>query len=79
MITIIKDKVPSLAEAQKAVGGFVQVLFLKDGRQMLVNEEGKLNGLPLNSEATKLARGLISANDYIVGNVLILEGKARWD
>jgi uncharacterized protein DUF3846 len=44
-----------LKEVQAIVGGYVEVVYLKDGRIMIVNEEGKLDGLPCNEQATKLA------------------------
>ena len=40
--------------------------------QVLVNEEGLLVGLPFNEEASKLC------DTGIVGDAIILKGKARW-
>lgn len=65
-----KSKV-SLEDAQKFVGGYVEVVSLGK-RQMLVNEEGLLIGLPVNPEASQLA------GQMIVGNALVLEGRAVW-
>jgi hypothetical protein len=70
--TFITDKSPSLEEAQLAVGGYVELVRLKDGRQVLVNEEGLLQRLPINEEASLLC------NRTIVGNALVLSGKAKW-
>ncbi len=45
----------TLKEVQAIVGGLVEVLDLPSGKIMLINEEGKLHGLPRNEQATKLA------------------------
>ena len=39
---------------QKAVGGDIEVIKLPDRVQMLINEEGRKLGLPVNSTATLL-------------------------
>lgn len=70
-VTKAKKK-PTLAEAQAAVGGFVQLVELYDGSQLLVNEEGLLHNLPLNFEASEMA------GQVIVGEALLLTGKHRW-
>jgi hypothetical protein len=64
----------SLEELQGFVGGYIEIIQLHDGRAMVLNEEGKLEGLPFNAEATGLARlAGIATNDYIVGNVIVCE------
>lgn len=64
----------SFKDAQKAVGGPVEVVRLPgDDEMMLVNEEGLLHGLPINITASVIAGG------PIVGNVVILTGKAAID
>ena len=60
-------KVGTLDDYQKIVGGYIEVVVLADGCSMYVNEEGKLDGLPVNAAATVLVPG-----DVIVGNVLIV-------
>lgn len=57
----------SLTELQAVVGGFIEVVHLPDGRLMVVNDEGKLNGLPVNPKASELYP------DIIVGDVLVCE------
>lgn len=63
----------SLEEAQKIVGGYIQLIHIIDTGEILVcNEEGKLYDLPYNGLATLYAHmhdALFS--DYIVGNVLV--------
>ena len=78
-----KDKEMSLKEMQKEVGGSIEVAY-DDGKiQLICNEEGKLLNLPYNMEATKLWSSLLicsndgTLNDILVGDVLVLEGKAR--
>ena len=63
-----------LEQMQDIVGGYIEVVGLTDEVLMVVNEEGKLNNLPLNKEATKLFwRCFPESPDYIVGNVLVCE------
>lgn len=71
MITM-EDERPSLEEAQKAVGGYVEIIPVGDG-QLLVNEEGRIAGLPINPQASE------AAGQPIVGNALLLKGAAKWD
>jgi hypothetical protein len=58
----------TLKEMQKIVGGYIQVLHLKDGRLMVINEEGKMDHLDYNEQASRLYN---NQYDFIVGNVLI--------
>lgn len=44
----------SLEELQTIVGGFIEIVALADGSVMVLNEEGKLLGLPFNAKATVL-------------------------
>ena len=38
---------------------------------LVVNEEGKVNHLPLNEKGTRLTRGILSWRDLVVGDVLV--------
>ena len=60
----------SLEEMQAIVGGYVEVVNLKDGRIIVLNEDGKLKHLPLNVQATQLYN---MPDDFIVGDVLVCE------
>lgn len=75
MIHVFEDRRPSLQEAQELVGGLVQMVRspTKQDWQILVNEEGLLDGLPFNEEATKIC------GTGIVGPAIVLKGNARWD
>lgn len=68
---VISDTSPTLEECQEFVGGLVELVTLMDGSQMLVNEEGLIQGLPHNQQASQMAMR------EIVGNALILRGDAR--
>lgn len=59
----------SLEELQGFVGGYIEIIEINigfaKGKLMVVNEEGKIDGLPLNTMATLIA------GQAIVGNVLV--------
>ena len=56
----------SLKEMQKIVDGYIEVVGLRDGRIMVLNEEGKLKGMKLNEGATQMF-----GFDWVVGPVLV--------
>ena len=66
---------PTLEEAQKAVGGYVELLDLEDLGCLLVDEEGKLKRKPINEQATKLYNQLF--NGVVVGDVIHLKPETR--
>jgi Domain of unknown function (DUF3846) len=72
MIRTMKNSRPTLREAQGIVGGYVEMIRLEDGGQMLVDEDGLSKNLEFNMEASSLA------GRPIVGPVLLLYGAARW-
>ncbi len=71
METVLPEngKTFTLEELQKSVGGHIELVHTDDGKKMYINEEGKLDGLPLNRRAS----GLYSHMDTIVGDALIVE------
>lgn len=72
---IIEDMM-TFEQAQKYVGGYVQVLKSTIPKHNLVtNEDGNMQGLPVNVEATKLLHPMYGRQD-IVGNVLLIKGNA---
>ena len=87
MKTIYRDdKEMSLKEMKDAVGGSIQLAYDDGKTQIICNEEGKLKGLPENEEATDLWNEKLDEfntnpnfvnSDYLVGDVLVLTGKAR--
>lgn len=67
-ITPLKGAKVVLEEAQRYVGGYIEPVKYNFGRDiMLVNEEGLLEGLPVNSVAS------IMTQRHIVGDVLVVE------
>ena len=81
---VISDKNPTLKEMQEFVGGYIQVVNGVDGSQIIINEEGKIKGLPMNMVATTMWLGedwdddtSAMVNDFLVGNAMVLKGKAR--
>lgn len=67
----ITDKEPTLEYLQDFVGGLIEVVPLRDGSQLIVNEEGLMKELPHNQQASELAMR------DIVGNALVLKGKGK--
>ena len=61
-----KDE-PDLKSAQEFVGGIVECITFPNGDLLIINEEGKLMGLPLNPEATLLWRMTFTKDKYVTG------------
>ena len=89
MFKIIDDvkNEPTLKEAQKFVGGYVEGIPFPNGDYLIVNEEGKLRNLPLNPEATALWKAtfdndnfITGRNDFVVGPAILIKKAAlkRW-
>ena len=60
-----------LEELKSIVGGYIEIVNLRDGRLICLNEEGKLYNLPYNYKATDILRAAFRTNDFIVGDVLV--------
>ena len=75
----ITDKAPTLAEMQKFVGGYIEVVYASNGDQIVLDEEGRLKEKPINKEASEYWLGDRVDDEFanIVGDALILKGKAR--
>jgi len=63
MLKLIEDYSPSLEELQKLVGGYIEVQTLRNGDSLVINEEGMMQNLPINKEASKLFRDNGGASD----------------
>jgi len=63
----------TLPELQAVVGGYIEAVYLRDGRILFCNEDGKRDRLPTNVGATVIARniGFLPDDDHIVGDVII--------
>ena len=59
----------SLEELQGFVKGYIEIVYLSNDKFLVVNEEGKLMGLPINDYATGIA------NQLIVGDVLLCDSE----
>jgi hypothetical protein len=53
------DETPDLKQLQDMVGGYIEIVRLSDGRQLVVNEDGLSLELPVNHVASTLAGCLI--------------------
>ena len=71
----VKDE-PKYKEVSKFVGGMVECITFPNGDLLLINEEGKLIGLPLNPEATALWRATFDNDNYITGRKDFVVGPA---
>ena len=66
--TYIDDRQPRLKELQDLVGGLIQVVYADDGKtQIVMDEEGKIKGKPINLEAT----GVWFPDQYILPDVIV--------
>ena len=64
----------TLEEMQGIVGGYIEMLWSADGKEVMVlNEEGKLDGLDCNDKATEWFEENYGDYDYVVGDVLICD------
>lgn len=64
----------TLEELQKYVGGYIETHGLKDGKTIILNEEGALLKLPVNDMATVLAYHLATVGG-IRGDVIVCESQ----
>mgnify|MGYP003129006887 FL=1 len=75
IINDIKDE-PKYKEVSAFVGGMVECVQFPNGDVLLLNEEGKLIGLPLNPEATALWRATFDNDNYVTGRKDFVVGPA---
>ena len=80
IIKDIKDD-PSLEQAQKFVGGYVEMVRVNDG-ELLINEDGKTKHLPINDDASRLYEQTYGVDeDIILGNAIYIPNiltKSQW-
>lgn len=67
----------TLEELQGYVGGYIELIRLPNGRDMYVNEEGKLTGLALNPTATAVSG--LWPHDVIIGPALVMGDRETWE
>ena len=82
---IIDDKKnePQYKAVSDFVGGMVECVTFPNGDLLLLNEEGKLMGLPLNEKATTLWRTHFTKethafgyDDFVVGPAMVIQKNA---
>ena len=66
-----KNDSPSLSDAQKFVGGWVEVVRVNDGI-LIIDEEGKLKDKPVNEVASKMYADKYGDADIIVGDAIFI-------
>jgi hypothetical protein len=64
-------------ELQTLVGGYIQIVSTADDRYMVINDQGKSRGLPLNVFATRLYKH--GRQDVIVGPAVVVDTKLELD
>jgi len=67
-----KEDSPTLEEAQKFIGGYIEIVHTKTGAQLIIDEIGGLKALPPNKIASQLYGG------PIVGPAIVLIEGAKW-
>ena len=72
-----KDE-PTLKAAQAFVGGYVECITFPNGDVLIINEEGKLIGLPLNPEASLLWKITFDNDNYVTGRKDFVVGPALY-
>ena len=75
----VKLKDPTLQQAKKFVGGYVERIRVKDG-VLLVNEDAKRKRLEANPEATQKYIEMHGSNDTILGPAIFIPEsvKSEW-
>lgn len=68
-----KGKKFTLSELQNLVDGPIELINLSSKLTIVVNEEGKLRGLPVNRVATAIMQNARKCSDFIVGNALVVD------
>ena len=62
-----------LDELQGIVGGWIEIVRLKDGRIIVIDEEGKSKDKAVNIPATNILRRDHYTTDYIVGTAIVCD------
>ena len=70
-----KDE-PNYKKVSEFVGGMVECITFPNGDLLLINEDGKFIGLPLNPEATALWRATFDNDNFVTGRKDFVVGPA---
>ena len=61
---------------QNTVGGYIEIITLNKDQVLVINEEGKLEGLDYNKTATSIFHKNLGHNtDYIAGTAILMNKK----
>lgn len=60
-------------ELKGIVGGYFEIVWLNDGRMIIVDEDGKSKGKAVNIPATNILRRDHYTTDYIVGTAIVCD------
>ena len=78
-----KKNEPQYKAVSDFVGGMVEVVQFPNGDLLLLNEEGKLMGLPVNEKASELWKDtfdndnyITGRNDFVVGPAILIKKQA---
>ena len=63
----------ALTEMQEIIGGYVEPIRLKDGRIIVIDEDGKSKDKAVNIPATNILRRDHFTTDYIVGTAIVCD------
>ena len=63
----------ALTEMQEIVGGYIEPIRLKDGRIIVIDEDGKSKDKAVNIPATNILRRDHYTTDYIVGTAIVCD------
>jgi len=72
------DEDVTLSFAQTAIEGYVEIVYLSDNGQLLIDEGAKIKGKPQNEVATLIAKDYLFPTDYISGHAILLTGDDVW-
>lgn len=76
----------SLETLQKMVGGYIEVIHIVDaieslkqgkaiGKDLIINEEGRLLDLPPNPWSPRVGRNSIWKDEIFFGDIVLIEGR----
>lgn len=70
----------SLKEMQALVEGYIEFIYLPDGRILVINEEGKMKGMQYNFKASMYANEAgIAHEDFVVGPAILCSNEEAGD
>lgn len=68
---------PTYEQAKAFIGGWLEAVTLPNGDLLVIDEEGKIKGLPVNFFATVVWQEYFGDTDVIVGPAILIRKKVR--